>query len=74
MPQRIQQRPQAVVVHLLHQRQQATDLAFGETLAGEPVQVVAGQVGQEATLVFAEGHLQGDEFFKIFGLHGAGTQ
>ncbi len=56
------------MVYLLHQGQQTADLAFGETLAGEPVQVVAGQVGQQATFVFAEGHLQGDEFFQIVGL------
>ena len=69
MPQRIQQRPQPVVVHLLHQRQQAADFTFGKAFASEPVQVVAGQVGQQATRVFAERHLDGDEFFKVFGLH-----
>ena len=60
------------MVHFLHQCQQAADFTVWETFAGEPVQVVAGQVGQQATFVFAKGHLQQNQFFQIFSLHGVG--
>src|SRR6218665_3668616 len=56
LAQWVEQWLEAVVVDLLHQRQQAADLALGKTLAGEPVEVVAGQVGEQAVLVLAEGH------------------
>ncbi|MNG38952.1 hypothetical protein D3C84_1268400 [compost metagenome] len=37
LAQRVEQRLEAVVVDLLHQGEQATDLALGKTGTGEPV-------------------------------------
>jgi hypothetical protein len=42
---------QPVVVNLVHQRQQAPDLAGRKTLARKPVEVVARQVRQDSALV-----------------------
>jgi hypothetical protein len=42
---------------------------MGETLPGEPVQVLAGQVGNDSTLVLAEGHFTGDQQFELFRIH-----
>jgi len=39
----------------VHQRQQAADLARREPLACKPVEVIAGQVGNQAALVLAKG-------------------
>jgi hypothetical protein len=66
---RFKQVRQAVVIDFLHQGQQATQFAMGKTLAGEPVQVGARQVGNDSTLVFAEGHLPGDQQFEFFRVH-----
>ena len=68
--QRFEQFGQAVVVDFLHQGQQSTQLAVGETFTGEPIQVRAGQVGDDPALVFAEGHLAGDQQFEFFRVHG----
>ncbi|MNQ92084.1 hypothetical protein D3C85_1074940 [compost metagenome] len=67
--QRFEQVRQTVVIDLLHQGQQAAQLAMGETLPGEPVQVRAGQVGNDSTLVLAEGHFAGDQQFELFRVH-----
>ena len=56
LPQRAQQIGQTVVVDFLHQGQQATNLAGRKAFPGEPVQVVARQVGDQAPLVLAERH------------------
>lgn len=69
--QRVEQRLQPVVIQFLHQCQQAADFAGRKSLAGEPVQIVAGQVGDQPALVFAEGHLASDQQEKIVGIHGA---
>lgn len=69
--ERIEQGAQAVVVDLVHQRQQAPDLAGRESLAGEPVQVVARQIGDEPAGVLAERHLAFDESLEILGFHAA---
>ena len=50
----------------LHQRQQTTELTLRKPLTGEPVEVVARQVGQYPALVLAERHLQGEQFLKLF--------
>lgn len=39
----------------------------------EPVEVVAGQVGDQPALVFAEGNLDRDQAFQVFGLHRRGA-
>lgn len=49
-----------VMVNLLHQCEQATDLPFWKPLAGEPVKVVAREVGKDCSLVFAEKHDAGN--------------
>ena len=54
LAQRPQQVFQTVVVDLLHQSQQLTDLAFGEAFSRKPVEVVAGQVGDQFAFVFAK--------------------
>ena len=69
-PQRIQQVRQTVVVDLLHQCQQTAQFPLGETLPGEPVQVLTGQVGKDSTLVFTEGHLARYQQFELFRIHG----
>jgi hypothetical protein len=67
--QRIKQPPQSVVIDLKHQRQQISQLASRESFVGKPGQVSARQVGDQATLVFAKRHGDGDQFLQIFGLH-----
>lgn len=57
------------MVQLVHEREQPADLARREPFAGEPVEVMPGQVGDEPAFVFAEGHGKGDEAFKVWGLH-----
>lgn len=49
------------MVDLVHQRQQSAQFPRGESFAGKPIQVVAGQVGDRAALVLAEGHDDRDE-------------
>ena len=68
-PQRVQQVREAVVIDLLHQRQQTTQFPFGEALAGKPVQLLPRQVGDDSAFVFAEGHFAGDQQFEFFGVH-----
>lgn len=68
--QRIEQRGQTVVIDLAHQLQQSPQFAFRKSLARKPVQVVAGQVGEQVALVFAEGHFPGDKLLQVFGIHG----
>lgn len=60
---------QAVVIDFLHQGQQATQLSMGKTFPGEPVQVRAWQIGNDAALVLAKGHLPGNEQFELFRIH-----
>lgn len=60
---------QTVAVDFLHQCQQTAEFTVGETLAGEPVQVRTGQVGDDPSLVFAEGHFAGDQQFEFFRVH-----
>jgi len=57
------------MVHLVHQREQTTELAPRKPFAGQPVEVIPGQAGDESALVFAEGHGDGDKAFKVLGLH-----
>ena len=57
------------MINLLHQGQQAAQFSVGETFTGEPVEVLAGQVGDDSALVFAEGHLASDQEFEFFGVH-----
>jgi len=40
-----------------------------EAFAGKPVEVVAGQVGDETPLVLSEGHAARDEKLQVFGIH-----
>lgn len=67
--QRLQQASQTVMVDLVHQRKLSAEFAAREPFAGQPVEVGPGQVGNESTLVFSEGHGDGDEAFKVWGLH-----
>jgi len=67
--QRFKQLRQAVVIDFLHQGQQSAQFAMGEAFSGEPVQVGAGQVGNDAALVFAEGHFAGNQQFELFRVH-----
>ena len=67
--QRFEQVREAVMVDLLHQREQATEFAVRETFAGKPVQVWPRQVGNDPALIFTEGHFAGDQQFEFFGIH-----
>lgn len=67
--QRRQQVPQAVMVDLVHQRELPAEFAAREPFASKPVEVRSGQVGNESTLVFPEGHGDGDKAFKVWGSH-----
>lgn len=58
------------MVHLVHQREQAAEFAPRKPFAGHPVKVMPRQVGDESAFVFAEGHGDGDEAFKVRDLHG----
>src|SRR5690606_17966063 len=64
-----QQPDQVVVVELVHQRQQLTELPGRKTLPREPREVVPRQVGDDPPLVFAKGHLTGEQQLKLFGIH-----
>lgn len=57
------------MVDFLHERQQAADFAGREAFAGEPVEVVAGEVGDQRAFMLAEGHGAGDEEEQVFGVH-----
>ena len=70
LAQRLEQALQAVMVDLVHQREQPADFAAWEPFARQPVKVMPGQVGDESTLVFPEGHGDGDKAFKVWDLHG----
>jgi hypothetical protein len=41
----------------------------GKSFPGKPVQVGAGQVGNDSALVFAEGHLASYQQFEFFRVH-----
>ena len=56
-------------VDLVHERQQPADLPRRETLAREPGEVVAGQVGDQPTLVLAEGHRQRHQLAQGLAVH-----
>jgi hypothetical protein len=57
------------VIELLHQGKQPADLAARKTFAGEPVQVVPRQIGDEAALVLPIRHRTADEQFQVFRIH-----
>src|SRR3990167_7416887 len=67
----VEQGRQAVVIDFLHQLEQPADLACGEALAGEPVEVAPRQVGDQAALIFAERHFAGHQQLQVFGFHWA---
>jgi hypothetical protein len=69
LPQGRQQAGQAIVVNLVHQRQQAPNLAGWKAFAGEPVQVITRQIGDETPFMLAKGHLVRDQQFQVFCLH-----
>jgi hypothetical protein len=62
------------MVDFLHEGQQAADLPLRETFARKPVQVIAGQVGDEPSLIPSVRHFARDEQFEIFGVHGASVK
>ena len=72
LPQWPQQLSQTVVVNFLHEGDEPANVAFGNTVAHKPVQVVSGQVSNAHASVFAEGHCGGDELLHVFGAHGVG--
>jgi hypothetical protein len=59
------------MIDLMHQGQQLAELARGETLASEPIEVGAGQVGQQAPLVLAERHSPFHQLLEVVGIHRA---
>jgi hypothetical protein len=69
LPQRLEQISQTIVVNFVHQANQATNFALGHTFSHKPAQVVAWQVGNQATFVFAKGHGARDKQLQVFGVH-----
>jgi uncharacterized protein len=61
--------PQRVVIKLVHQRDQLAEFAGWKAFARKPAQIVAGQVGQQPSLVLPVRHLAGDEQLQVFGVH-----
>lgn len=61
--------PQVVVVEFVHQREQSTEFASGESFARKPAEVMSWQVRDEAALVFPVRHLTGGEEFEGFRCH-----
>ena len=57
------------MIDFVHQRKLPADFAVREPFAGQPIQVRPGQVGNRPSLVFSKGHGDGDELFKVWGLH-----
>ena len=49
------------MVNLLHQSEQATDFPLRKPLASEPVKVVAREISNDCSLVFAERHDAGNQ-------------
>ena len=58
-----------MAVDILHQSEQTTVFAVGETFTGETVGVGAEQVGDDPALELAEEHFAGDQQFEFFGIH-----
>ncbi len=56
LSQGIKQRRKAVVIQLLHQRQQTADFAGRKACASKPVKVWSGQAGNQAAFVLAVRH------------------
>lgn len=69
LAQRVEQRTQAIVIELLHEREQAADFSGRKAFAGEPIEVVPGQIGHEPAFVFSEGHGERDEAFEVVRIH-----
>ena len=67
--QGLEQITQTIVVDLLHQLQQAPHLPFRETFTRKPIEVIAGQIGQQYAFVFAKRHRHGHQFQQVFRLH-----
>ncbi|CAM2185632.1 hypothetical protein BO443_60264 [Burkholderia orbicola] len=65
LAQRVQQASQAVVIDFVHQRELPAEFTARKPFAGQPVEVVAGQVGKKPVLVFTEGHGDGNEAFEV---------
>ena len=57
------------MVQLLHQRQQRPDFARRKSFSRKPVKVLTGQVGDQAPLVFAIGHLAGKQKLQVFCIY-----
>ena len=57
------------MIQLLHQRQQQTDLAGWEALASEPIEIPAGQVGDQPALVLAVRHDACNQQLQVFVVH-----
>ena len=67
--QRIEQWTQAVVIEFLHEREQAPYFSRRKPFACEPIEVMAGQIGNESALVFAEWHGERHEAFEVVRIH-----
>ena len=57
------------MIQFLHQRQQQTDLAGREALASEPIEIPAGQVGDQPAFVLAVRHDAGNQQLQVFVIH-----
>src|SRR5690606_30510467 len=68
--QRIEQRRQAVMIDFLHQRQQLADVARREADPGEPVEIVARKIGNQAPLILSVGHRLGPQALEVVMRHG----
>lgn len=64
-----QQVGKAIVVNLVHQRQQPANLSLWKTFARKPCQVIAGEVSQKHAFVLPERHCYGDKRLQVVRVH-----
>lgn len=57
------------MIQFLHQCQQLPELAGRKTFAGEPIEILPRQIGDQAAFVFTERHLAGNQKLQVFGVH-----
>jgi hypothetical protein len=57
------------VVNFVHKHEQPADFTVGESLAGKPVQVVTGQIGDKPAFVPAIRHAPRHQELEVLGVH-----
>ena len=73
LSQRFDQRTQVVMVQLVHERKQPSELSLWEPFPREPGKVMPRQVSNEPALVLSEGHLASHEQLQQLRGHSASS-